>query len=340
MAKEQKQKKVTLAEIKGTVGYLDRDGIGYRKTRATAVLAMHAQCVSAQQDETLTAALAQLRGNNFDLQRLKRKHLEVIYASFDKKLTKKIVDEFQFVPSMGNIRDLGKAEGHCDLCGKGDSRDDGANEDKLRYQYLLTNHAGGQSVWVGSSCIVQHGLHVDGAANAEEAEQILKKSLAEHLKMWKIAKWRDENPDHGTIPDLWRKYSNMPYFRQYPDAFYAAYGAEDAFKPLREMRAVFRPIRSASRFYERKGFLSDSKTQAWREAQRVWNAVDKMLTLFRKAANAHPVKQKPGEWMARDWSDAERFIEAAVVEEREEAERAARIAARARVSKRKPKAAA
>lgn len=337
---KKKEKKMTLAEIKGTVGYLDRDGIGYRKTRATAVLAMHAQCVQQKQDEVLAGALAQLRSNNFDLQRLKRKHLEIIYASFDKKLTMQIVDEFEFVPTFGNIRDLGKAEGHCDLCGKGDSRDDGANEDKLRYQFLLTNHAGGQSIWVGSSCIVQHGLHVDGAANAEEAEQILKKSLAEHLKAWKIAQWRDDNPDHGAIPELWSAFSRIPYFRQYPDEFYAAYGAEQASVPHTKVKRLFRPMRSASKFYDRKGFLSPSKTEVWREAQKVRIEINKMLDLFRDAANKFPPKTDPARYWVRDWSEAVAYIDQTIIAQREEAEREAKAAARARAARRKPKKAA
>ena len=161
----------SLAQINHKVGYLDRDGIGYRKTRATAVLASCSNVIRAAQDTELTAVLAKLREKNFELARLKDSELEYVFAYFDEDMTGKIISEFRFVPELGSIRDLKRAEGHCDLCGKGDSRDDGGNEDKLRYQFKLANHAGGQDIWVGSTCIWQHGLHVDGAANADEARR-------------------------------------------------------------------------------------------------------------------------------------------------------------------------
>lgn len=301
-----KRNETSLAVINGTVGYLDRGGIGYRKVRATSVLAANSHHFLSQETGPLMKVFSKLEKNNYDMERLSARDLEHLYAELDEDTTAQICSEYRFYPDFGNIRDLGNCVGHCRLCGKGDSRDDGGNQDKLRYEFLLTNTAGGQSVWVGSSCILHHGLHVDGAANAEQARAILQKTLSEHIRIWKIEAWKDANPDHETIPELWEKVRREPYFRSYPDAFFQAYGISDAYAGIRRWRELFRPFRSASRFYERKGFLTESKTSTWRATQKLWREWDLMFSDFREAMNNHVDQRSP--YYQRDYRAALDFI--------------------------------
>lgn len=226
-------------------------------------------------------------------------------AAFDEDTTRIICDEYRFNFTLGNIRDLGRCAGHCRLCGKGDSRDDGANRDKLRYEFKLTNIAGGQDLWVGSSCILQHGLHVDGAANAEQAEEILRKSLAEHMRIWKIEAWKAANPDHETIPELWERTRREPYFMSYPHDFYRAWGFQDAYHALRDWRKLFKPFRTASRFYERKDFLTEQKTEQWRKWQEIWKGFDEMFGVFREAME---LVDQHRHWRDRNYDAAVDFI--------------------------------
>lgn len=271
----------TIGQLEGKVGYLDRDGIGYRKTRATAVLATSSHYFQTKQDAKFSKVLERLRTKNFDLGKLTNRELELIYAKFDKNVTDKICGEFRFITSFGNIQDLKECTGFCDLCGKGDSRDDGANEDKLRYLFRLTNTAGGTDVWVGSSCIWQHGLHVDGAANAEEAKEILRKTLQEHIKQWKIQAWQADHPDHEDIPELWENYRKC-YFNSYPVEFYSALGL-DRNLLIGDWRRLFKAFRSAARFYDRKTFLSPAKTKVWDDAKALWAKTQWCFPLFREA---------------------------------------------------------
>lgn len=299
----------TYAEATGKVGYLDRDGIGYRKTRATAVLAAHSHTIAAKQDKALNAVLARLRVVNFDISRLKPREVEYVFAYFDAKITGQITSEFSFSPSYGSIRDLKSGGGHCDLCGKGDSRDDGENEDKLRYQFLLKNDKGGQDIWVGSSCIWQHGLHVDGAANMEEAKEVLRKSLQDHIRTWKVQDWQLANPDHATIPECWEAFRRPPTFRAYPDDFYIDYGMGASANELyKSYIRLYKPLRTASKFYDRKLFLTDDKTTVWRDAQKIHADHTAMLAVFREAANLFPASS---DWRLPSqmrWADALKYL--------------------------------
>lgn len=327
--------KQTLASMGGKVGYQSRDGLGYRKTRATAVLAMHSAFLRSKQEPKLEKILGKLRGLNFDQNQLPPRELEYIYAHFDDEMTKAITGEFEFRPAMGSIRDLHSACGHCDLCGKGDSRDDGGNEDKLRYQFLLSNTAGGESIWVGSSCILQHGLHVDGAANAEEAEAILRKTLQQHLKVWKIEAWKTANPDHASILSLWDSFRTFPYYRAYPDEYYAVFGL-DAVGLLTRHRKAYRPFRTAARFYGRNGFLTESKTAAWVEARDVSARATELHKLFRDVAQRFPAKQDPAKFWVKRHDEAIAELERIRDEREEQIERERKAAAAMRKAKRKP----
>jgi hypothetical protein len=334
MAKQQ-----TYAEAQGKVGYLDRDGIGYRKTRATAVLAAHSHTIAVKQDKALNAVLARLRAVNFDIARLKSREVEYVFAYFNAKITGQITAEFSFNAGYGAIRDLKSQGGHCDLCGKGDSRDDGGNEDKLRYQFLLHNTAGGQDIWVGSSCIWQHGLHVDGAANMEEAKEVLRKALQDHIRTWKVQDWQLANPDHETIPECWELFRRPPSFRSYPVEFYEAIGIANYGTDLsKAYYNLYKPLRTASKFYARKLHLTEDKTATWHAARDLAAKISEAFALFREAMNACP---PVSDWrLAPDkrWADAIAHLEAGTKKREQQAARVAAIAAElAKANKRKRK---
>lgn len=276
----------TIAQMKIEEENPDLRQAGYRRTRATAVLALASNHVARLQDDEFVEALKALRAENFDMDRLDDEAIEVIFAVMDNELSDAVIDEFTFVPKLGNIRDLGGCVGHCDLCGKGDSRDDGANLDKIRYEYRLTNTSGGQDVWVGSTCILQHGLHVEGARSAEEAEKILRQTMQQHLRQWKIEAWRSANPDHAMIPEHWDKLRRT-WVRTYHAREWSALGL-DVHKIQRRIYHHVRgrgkqTFRTASKFYARKGFLTEGKTELWREVKRMLLVLDWAMPLLRDA---------------------------------------------------------
>lgn len=261
----------------------------YRRLRATCVLAEASKHVADMQDGKLNKALAAMRKNNFDMEQVSNNLIEYIYATFDEDVTETIIGEFTFVPKWTNVKDLGDCSGHCDLCGKGDSLDHRENRDKIRYMYRLQNTAGGNDVWVGSTCILQHGLHVDGARTAEEAEKLIKKAFNQAKKQWEIERWRDENPDHFEIPEQWEQFRKVRFYT-YPPEFYSA------FKLSRQemLHAWYRLMgkardgsrnhfRAAARQYERRNALTPGKHEAWIEAQRMLSILNMVFPRFRKA---------------------------------------------------------
>ncbi len=117
---------------------------------------------------------------------------------------------------------------------------------------------------------------MDGAATAEEAKDILRKSLNAHLKQWKIEAWQAEHPDHEEIPAQWQEFRNWRPRSRAQEMLWKILGID--LRALDNERwAVFKPFKSASRFYARTGHLpmnekvksGMSKTQVWEEAKRL-----------------------------------------------------------------------
>lgn len=262
--------------------------LGYRVKRSTIVLALASHELKTQKFAPLIKSLEKVRDENFDFDRVPDKHLENVYGFLDNAITEKVLAEFRFIPRIGNVRDLGGCVGVCALCGKGDSKDEGGNEDHLRYEFKLTNQAGGEDVWTGSTCIVNHHLKVDGAANSEEAKAILTKALRQHIALWKQEAWRAEHGDHVDIPEQWSRFRFLP--RQLdPWGLFGRYDVELSVVGIKRdelkhaAHRLFRPFRSATRFYERKSFLSPSKTETWLEAKSVLRQVKLADSLIREA---------------------------------------------------------
>jgi len=260
---------------------MDSKTIGYRVKRSTAVLALNSVALNSQTH--LRPALEALAAVNFDMERLDNETVETLYAGLDDTFSAKVLAEFSYVSAFGSVRDNGACIAICNLCGKGDSRDDGANRDHLRYEFKLTNSAGGADVWTGSTCIVNHSLKVQGAGNADEARRILEKSFREHLAMWRIEQWRAEHPDHGEIPNQFEQFRTLPRDLSHYGR-YSRYEGEAALLGLdlttmsREASRAFKPFRAAARKYMRDGHLGFGKGLLPSEKQVAWAGAKTLLT--------------------------------------------------------------
>jgi len=244
----------------------------YKQIRTTIALALHSRYITTVEDPDLLRALHAARASNYDMERMDAATLEMIYGHFDAGTTRKVLAEFTYHTSLGNVRDNGRPVAICTLCGKGDSRDDGANADHLRYEYRLTNGAGGSHVWCGSTCILNHHLKVAGAETSAEARKLLERSFRLHMKEWARQAWRAENPDHESIVGLYEKVRHSPLrgwsMRQYSVEMGLLLGL--SYDDLaRRYRVCFGgyggggELRTAVRFYLRHAYLTPAKQVAW-----------------------------------------------------------------------------
>jgi hypothetical protein len=251
--------------------------LGYRVLRSTVVLAEHSKAIEEIRDTKLTRVVNKVHRVNFDFEQLTERDLEVLYAYFDDEFMDLVKEEFRFIPRRGAIRDNKGRVGICYLCGKGDSKDEGDNEDNLRYEFLLSNIGGGKDVWTGSTCIVNYGLKVQGAATGEEAKKILQKTLREHIRQWEIEEWQAENGDHEQIPDQYQEFRRLPFkMRSYGEIYtnfgelqLAGFDVDELRNQTDSRHQLFRDFRTASRFYGRKSFLTDKKMETWEKAKAV-----------------------------------------------------------------------
>jgi hypothetical protein len=292
------------------VGEKQPKKLGYRVLRSTVVLARHSAALAdllADDGGDLEDALARVEAANYDFARLDADDLETVYGYFDDDFTAKVLDEFIFVPDMGSIRDNGKCNAICMLCGKGDSKDEGDNEDHIRFEFRLNNIAGGGEVWTGKSCIINYGLKVKGAATAEEAKKLLERSLREHQRQWMIDVWQAENADHD---DMAMQFENL---RELPRQMKPYGYLMDHFGELQlagfdmahirtETVDTLRPFRTSVRFYQREGYLTPKKSEAWNTAKALLREVSSMRKALEGAKHvvdqdariAHFLKQEEG----------------------------------------------
>lgn len=286
---------MTLAKLKMLEAGEDPDlrEARYRRLRATTVLAAASKTVKDMQDRSLNKALAAMRDQNFDMERVSPKLIEKLFATFDEELTDRVTGEFRFVPKWTNVRNHGACVAHCDLCGKGDSLEHRENRDKLRYTFRLQNDSGGEDVWVGSTCITHHGLHVDGARTAEEAERLINKAFNQAKLQWAIEEWREKNPDHFEIPELWERFRLIRFYA-YSEGFYAKFGI----RRQKMLTAWYRLMgkqrgggknhfRNAFKQYTQRGGLTEGKHAAWEEAKRMMAILDTIFPVMREARTKH-----------------------------------------------------
>lgn len=263
--------------------------LNYRERRTTIALA-NASARLREAPADVREGIKAVVENNFDMETADDASLEGVFAYFDDDVMRGVMSEFEFRPGLGSIEDLKGPIGHCALCGKGDSRADGGNEDKLRYRFRLTNLAGGEDLMVGSSCILHYGLKVKGAQTAEEARTLLAKSLREHIQMWREEEWREAWPSHDQIPSTYRHYLNVlrtvTNNWQLKDLFLELRGVDpetpsyiDFMRGFRQDLANFTP---AMKFYMRRKWLTDQKHSAWIAAAQRLRATERFLELHRQ----------------------------------------------------------
>jgi len=263
-------KKATKTRMAGHEG----PGLHYKHVRTTVALFM-ASTLFAKLDDETRAQFRVIVDRNYDLSGVPDEVLTATIATLDDDVMKAARAEFEFEPRMGNIRDHGACVAHCALCGKGNSKEaEGGteNRDKLRYDFRLANTAGGNDLYVGADCIVNFALKVKGAETSAEARAILERSLREHLAIWRQEAWRAEHPAHATIPDLWQHYVRAGFEWKYWQRF--GQREQDIALLGQSQHAIYyklvehaRTCKSLTRFYERKNFLTEAKTEEWKAAR-------------------------------------------------------------------------
>lgn len=247
-------------------------GLHYKHVRTTLTLLKHS---TVFREFTLREqqSFLNIESLNFDLSAANDDSLQHAFSKLDDEIMKRVRDEFEFTPGIASIRNHGACIATCALCGKGDSKDDGSNEDKLQYDFRLANHAGGDDLWVGRSCIVNFGLKVRGAETSEEARAILERNLRQCMSLWQKEAWRNEHPDHVEM----RKHYDAIERATHDFKFYGRYGqmksdiylltGQTQEQVFRRCASLLRPMRGALRFYERTSYLTESKTEAWRSTK-------------------------------------------------------------------------
>jgi len=268
-------------------------GLAYKEVRTTIALFM-ASTLFAKLDEDARAQFQIIVDRNYDLSGVPDATLDATIATLDDDVMKRASAEFEFVARIGNIRDLKACVGNCALCGKGDSKhaEGEDNRDKLRYDFRLGNAASGIDLWVGSNCIVNHALKVRGADTSAEARTILERSMREHIALWRQEAWRAANPTHAGIPALASKLATATHEWKY----YGVFGSREndiavLGQSQRQINYTLyrhtRAMRTNARFYERKSFLSDAKTDEWKQARAFHASLAWMEGVLRDTANSH-----------------------------------------------------
>lgn len=243
--------------------------LGYRVARSTVVLSESSAAISDIMSPELRDALAAIHGVNFDFARLDDETLETVFANFDDAFTTRVKAEYEFEPDDPTaVKVHDSREAICVLCGKGDSKDTHDNIDQIRFEFRLTNTAGGKDLWVGSTCILNFGLKVRGADTAEEARKLLEQSCRNALKLWKIRQWQAEHPTHAEIPEQYEQLCDIVR-----TAAYKSYRFANELRVLgvnpntwADSGDLQRRFRTSARFYQRSGHLTPKKMEAWKEA--------------------------------------------------------------------------
>lgn len=256
--------------------------MGYKIIRSTVVLAMHSAALREIQTPDLERTLKRVVEVNYDMARLTDEELESLYAYFDDAFTDKVKAEFEFGAGAGDVIVHSACEATCLLCGKGDSKDTGDNKDQIRFEFKLSNHAGGRDVWCGSTCIINFGLKVRGAQTAQEAKDLLGKAMRNALRLWKIRQWQAEHPDHEKIPAL---YEEMR--RQYINAYtsFVPLMLLGVYEEASTLARATHGLKLAVRHYQRYAYLPPAKEAAWDAAKRASWVLRHVVPIMREAEN-------------------------------------------------------
>jgi hypothetical protein len=167
--------------------------------------------------------------------------LEVIYARVDDQLTERAKAEFVADPE--TLVDHREADWTCGLCG----------HKNCRWEFRLRNDAGGRDHFTGSTCVIQYGLRVAGSATASEALALLNGAISAAQRRATRDAWRAAHPDHATRVALGRS-----LFRDTPPRPRDYAGLKPRWR--QRYKAISAKYRAMLKFYNRHGYLTDSKT--------------------------------------------------------------------------------
>lgn len=155
--------------------------------RVTLNLIRHA----AACPERLKTSINNLEAVDWDLESLDKVDQETIFGLVNDGLADRCRDEF--VADLSTIRDLDRDPNPtnprklCTLCG----------HHPIRWEFDLTNVAGGTSTKTGSVCIEEYGLNVDGYGSAEAALKALHSAIRLAKRKAEIEDWQEAHPDHS-----------------------------------------------------------------------------------------------------------------------------------------------
>lgn len=219
----------------------------------------------------------------WDLDKLDRKHVEMIYAYVDDTLAENAKAEFS--ANTKTIIDHRMDTAECKLCG----------HKHIRWEFQLENTAGGTDVWTGSTCIVEYGINVDGSATAEEALARLNEAINKAKRKAAMEDWQAAYPNHKA--DMARVFAASTALFPHP-----MYGIHYSLVEP-HFRARWKRMqqwgKAAVRYYDREGFLTEKRTR------QVFGKVDGVLALHRQLmtewdrAETEVIKRR------KFWTDAE-----------------------------------
>lgn len=195
---------------------------------------------SAREYPGLHEALTKLPAIDWNLDKLDKRDIELIYGYFDEDLEDKIKREFAADPSY--LIDMNRCDGVCPLCG----------HEGLRFLFKIENMAGGDSIECGSTCIITHGLSVKGAETSEEAKRALEGAIRRRLRELEIKAWHDRHPE---FPSVFRTVEN--HIRTMMSDW-KTYGWHE----IRAARSKLKSLYTLERFYDRYGWLGTEKKWA------------------------------------------------------------------------------
>ncbi len=261
---------------------MSRNKTHYRVLRSTVVLARQSVALKQVITPELQSALDLVKHKNYQFDQIDADTLELLFASFDEDFTNQVRDEYTFFPDSASVRVHARACAVCELCGKGDSKETGDNRDHLRFEFCLRNTQGGKDTWCGSTCIVNFGLKVDGAATAEEAERLLGQSMRSAIRQFNIEAWRASNPDHEHIQEQYQalRRSVKHAERFVRDCFGELELAGFDGTKVEGMRGLVNRMRVAVNFYHREAHLTPKKQQAWTATKRALDGMAEIQTLL------------------------------------------------------------
>ena len=208
--------------------------------RVTLNLIRHAACCP----RPLKLAINRLAKLEWDMDALKARDLDTIYAHVDDDLAERAKNEF--AADTHSIVDHRGSTWVCELCG----------HQGCRWEFTLANVKGGTNVQTGSNCIIEYSLSVDGEISATEALKRLRAAIARMKRVEEREIWQEANPTHV---------ANMQRIQDVYDYVTKPIRARSLWGYLkagwnRRMNPWQKKVKATIKFYRREEFLTAKRT--------------------------------------------------------------------------------